>query len=734
MAHGASQQRLKAKQQFYDDLDGALAESDDAADPGRQASIAIMERARARQNESSASSRGSRGLPRSISDTKLASRDPPSDQAPRPSLRSGEHRPPLQKGATFSAEPSKAMVPTAPPSAIPRSIIGKRKRESDIKYVPDAQQIFKGLHFYFFPNDDKNHARAMRIIKAIEFGATWQKDWNESITHVVVDRAIDYSLLLRFLKIDRLPEHVVLVSENYPASCVSYRAILDARQSQFRVKGAPEPLKTIEPFRRLPQSSAESDKSLQLKPAGKSVIARQPETQQTTVTEVHSSPQPRIGSSVANVLNSNGGPLNDNATEQDGTQQPPDTSEEFEAAVKQARELRDLPLEHEEEEEDVRPASSDGPPDTDEEERAPSPTVKQRKSKPQSMQDKFQCMQKHTGDKPGNPNAHTIEILQQMADYYGQIGDEWRIRAYRKAIGTLRNHLVKVWTMEEALALPQIGPRLAEKIEEIAITNRLRRLDNARAEPADQVLQTFMGVYGVGLAKASEWVAAGYKTLDDLLEKADVTENQRVGIDHYADFHTGIPRAEVEMHGSTVRRALHRIDEKFQVIIGGSYRRGSKDSGDIDCIITRPDTGSAHLRNVVLGQLVPELFKTGFLVASLAITRRDDGSKWHGASQLPSPQTPNPNPWRRIDLLLVPSDEIGAALIYFTGNDIFNRSLRLLASTKGMRLNQRGLYKDCMRGKGRVKITEGELVEGKDEKKIFAALNVPWRPPEHRIC
>ncbi|KAI7162887.1 DNA polymerase beta-like protein [Hortaea werneckii] len=734
MAHGASQQRLKAKQQFYDDLDGALAESDDAADPGRQASIAAMDKARARQTEYSASGRGSRGLPRSISDTKLVSRDPTSDQAPRPSLLSGEHRPPLQKGATFSAEPSKAMAPTAPPSAIPRSIIGKRKRESDIKYVPDAQQIFKGLHFYFFPNDDKNHARAMRIIKAIEFGATWQKDWNESITHVVVDRAIDYSLLLRFLKIDKLPEHIVLVSENYPASCVSYRAILDARQSQFRVKGAPEPVKTIEPFRGLPQSSAESDKSLQLKPAGKSVIARQPETQQTTVAEFRSSPQPKIGSSVANVLDSIGGPLAHDATEQYGTHQPPDTSEEFEAAVKQARELRDLPLEHEEEEEDVRPPSSDGPPDTDEEGRAPSPTVKQRKSKLQSMQDKFQCMQKHTGDNPGSPNAHTIEILQQMADYYGQIGDEWRIRAYRKAIGTLRNHPVKVWTMEEALALPQIGPRLAEKIEEIAITNRLRRLDNARAEPTDQVLQTFMGVYGVGLAKASEWVAAGYKTLDDLLEKADLTENQRVGINHYADFHTRIPRAEVEMHGSTVRRALHRIDEKFQVIIGGSYRRGSKDSGDIDCIITRPDTGSAHLRNVVLGQLVPELFKTGFLVASLAITRQDDGSKWHGASRLPSPTKPNPNPWRRIDFLLVPSDEIGAALIYFTGNDIFNRSLRLLASTKGMRLNQRGLYKDCMRGKGRVKITEGELVEGKDEKKIFAALNVPWRPPEHRIC
>jgi DNA polymerase IV len=85
-------------------------------------------------------------------------------------------------------------------------------------------------------------------------------------------------------------------------------------------------------------------------------------------------------------------------------------------------------------------------------------------------------------------------------------------------------------------------------------------------------------------------------------------------------------------------------------------------------------------------------------------------------------------------LLLVPEEEMGAALIYFTGNDIFNRSMRLLASKKGMRLNQRGLYADVMRGKNREKITEGTLLEGKSEKKIFEILGVPWRAPTERIC
>jgi DNA polymerase IV len=84
-------------------------------------------------------------------------------------------------------------------------------------------------------------------------------------------------------------------------------------------------------------------------------------------------------------------------------------------------------------------------------------------------------------------------------------------------------------------------------------------------------------------------------------------------------------------------------------------------------------------------------------------------------------------------LLFVPGAEFGAAMIYFTGNDIFNRSMRLLARKKGMCLNQRGLFKDVMRN-GQVKLNPGRLIEGRDERRIFEVLGVPWRPPEQRIC
>lgn len=337
-------------------------------------------------------------------------------------------------------------------------------------------------------------------------------------------------------------------------------------------------------------------------------------------------------------------------------------------------------------------------------------------------------MQQHTAKDRG-PNEDTITLLQEMAEYYTQIRDEWRPIAYRKAIATLRKHPVKVTTKKQAEELPFIGERLAAKIEEIAYTGFLRRLESAKAEPTDQTLQLFLKVYGIGYAKGMNLVAQGHKSLDDLRRNAKLDNNQKIGLEHFEDFNSRIPREEVKQHADMVAKAASSIDADFTVYPMGSYRRGAETSGDIDVILTHPSWSMPKLRLKTTGSLVPHLFKTGFLKCALAATSKVDGSKWHGASALPGSEV-----WRRIDLLIVPAEELGAALIYFTGNDIFNRSMRLLARKKGMRLNQRGLYRDVLRGKGGVKMTEGELIEGRNERKIFDVLGVPWREPWERVC
>lgn len=341
----------------------------------------------------------------------------------------------------------------------------------------------------------------------------------------------------------------------------------------------------------------------------------------------------------------------------------------------------------------------------------------------------FLCMEKHDGNND-NPNAQTIQVLQQMANYYDRVGDSFRARAYRLAIGALRKQSQLIRTKEEAFGIFQIGKSIAEKIEEIVTTSRLRKLEYTKLDANDQVLQLFMGIYQVGYPTASRWIGQGHRTLDDLRRNADLNTNQRIGLEHYDDFQLRIPRAEVAQHASVVEKALKAADNELQMIIGGSYRRGSQDSGDIDLIITKEGASLEHVRTLMMELVIPTLTAQDFLKVKLAGGEvHESTSKWHGASALPGAST-----WRRIDLLFVPWAELGAALIYFTGNDIFNRSLRLLASRKKMRLNQHGLYADVIRGPGRERVTDGRLLEGQDEMRIFEILGVPYRPPEHRQC
>jgi len=634
---------------------------------------------------------------------------------------------------------------------IPRECKGRTpKPATNIELKPEHQQYFKGKVMYFYPPHDIDSARRRRIHKIIEFGAAWAKTWRDGITHIIMDNPDHtYSQLLRDLNIPRIPENVVVVKyQPYITESIDWKRLRDPNQTRFAVKGAPsrkERSELVVPF----QASAASQSSLAIKPSKRQIVAKESQKTDSHPTEESVPATPPVADIATHI--------SFDETVEDSFVMPsssptkvlqPKNVDKFNDALSQAiletKAIAHLPLE---EEEDAGSPVASGVEDvddsgTDEEPVVAAPKLQKQLnivSKASALREKkpfnqnaFQCMDTGAnGYTSQNPNARTIEILHQMCKHYDQMQDQWRVLSYRKCITTLKKQTVKITTAKQAAALPYIGGRLAKKIEEIVLTDRLRRLESTRDDPLDVVLRLFLGVYGAGLVQANEWIKAGYRTLEDLRTKANLNESNRIGVEHYDDFNSRIPRAEVEAHGAVVIRELKKIDPKFKATIMGSYRRGAKNSGDIDMILTRSDTSLAAMRTIIFDRLVPHLYKIGFLKASLATSRSNDptGSKWHGASCLLTSKV-----WRRMDFLLVPKEEMGAALIYFTGNDIFNRSIRLLARKKNMRLNQKGLYKDVHRGKRGEKLNEGVLVEGRSEKKIFEILGVPWREPHERIC
>ena len=58
---------------------------------------------------------------------------------------------------------------------------------------------------------------------------------------------------------------------------------------------------------------------------------------------------------------------------------------------------------------------------------------------------------------------------------------------------------------KEAMALPGVGKRLAEKIWEIAESGQLRKLNEFKANDEIKVIETFMNVWGAGATTARTW-------------------------------------------------------------------------------------------------------------------------------------------------------------------------------------------------------------------------------------
>ncbi|CAH0049845.1 unnamed protein product [Clonostachys solani] len=663
---------------------------------------------------------------------------------------------------------------TAPAPSTRGPAAAKRRKTGPAKVRPEHEQIFRGLEFFYIPDNDIAPTRRQRIAKAVEYGAT-RTGAVDRATHVVVDRSISYKDIEKIISKGRkVTEPFVLVNEDYPVDCIQFKAILDPTQAKYLLTGQPPPV-TVDPASEdevsgkpthptTPNSEGLS-RSLQLKPPHKNRSKwdyvpleespqRREESPASQASHVSGTPIPmdsqpieldlgfsrdeqseaepcadgNIADSIVVAMDDPDSPVDEPASR---TKPPSTHKDELSDYIALMQEYKDVPLDADEEEEtnvsegSGRESGSDQKPNR----------------KGIRFEDRFACNHAGVKDaKGGNPNSRTIEILEKMASYYDRTNDQWRTIAYRKVISTLKRQTVKITTEEEAFRLPNIGRRLAQKIEEIVTTDRLQRLEYAEAEPLDEALQLFLQIYGVGSSQAQQWIAQGFRTLEDLKEKAKLTPNQLLGIEHYDDLNTKIPRSEVEALGVVVKKTAATIDRDVELIIGGSYRRGSDKSGDIDFIVTKPGTESSLELRPFLDKLVQRLEESKFLVARLASSRTgSDGSKWHGCCVLPeggrdADTGEHDSIWRRIDFLVVPASELGAALLYFTGNDIFNRSMRLLASKKGMRLNQRGLYKDVMRGPGRAKVTEGELVESRDERRIFEVLGVQWREPHERWC
>jgi DNA polymerase/3'-5' exonuclease PolX len=169
---------------------------------------------------------------------------------------------------------------------------------------------------------------------------------------------------------------------------------------------------------------------------------------------------------------------------------------------------------------------------------------------------------------------------------------------------------------------------------------------------------------------------------------------QLIGLAHVDDFEKKIPRSEMETLFGLVRARALAILPGVKATAAGSFRRGAAFSGDLDVIFTHGDEdGGAEM----VRELVRSLLADGVITAELKGGGRTDkgGVTWNGVIRLPAhlvPQGSERPPFRRLDLKFYPSQFYFYALLYFTGSDHFNRSMRYYADKwKRLSLSDWGL-------------------------------------------
>ncbi|KAK0735607.1 hypothetical protein B0T21DRAFT_290351 [Apiosordaria backusii] len=369
---------------------------------------------------------------------------------------------------------------------------------------------------------------------------------------------------------------------------------------------------------------------------------------------------------------------------------------------------------------------------------------------------------------PANPpNQDFISILLKIRLARTLTGDKIGVRAYSSAIATVAAYPYKFQTQSEVARLPGCGQKIAQLYQEFKSSNSgtVKEAEEYDSDPKLQVLKQFYDIWGVAETTAREFYNKGWRGLDDVVEYGwdGLTRVQQIGVKYYDEFLLKIPSKEVEEIGEVILSEADRIEKGFEMVIVGGYRRGKKESGDVDVVLSHPEekVTRGFVEKIVIG-LERRGYITHTLLLSTANTERgQEPVAWKGDSRVAGSgfdtldkalvvwQDPNftgeeggeekknPNPHRRVDIIISPWKTAGCAVLGWTSGTTFQRDLRryckrekqLKFDSSGVRSRKDGGWVDL----------ESDTCTGEPapdmltaEKRVFEGLGLEWREPWER--
>ena len=314
-------------------------------------------------------------------------------------------------------------------------------------------------------------------------------------------------------------------------------------------------------------------------------------------------------------------------------------------------------------------------------------------------------------------NQEIASVFYEIADILDAKGIKWEPIAYRKAARSLEalpEAIEDVYASggkEKLMEIEGIGESMANHIEEILKTGKLKKLDDLKAKIPPGVLQ-MMQIEGLGPKKAMIlYQKLKIKNLNDLkkaikdqkIRKIEgfgekTEQNITANIQMYEKGHERTSIGNALPIAESIIEKLKALKEVDLIMPAGSTRRGKETVGDVDILVASNKPAK-----------VMDIFTT------LPVVERILGKG-------PTKSTVVLKNNLQVDVRIIKKETWGAASQYFTGNVEHNVVLRRMAIDKGWKLSEYGL----------VDRRTGKIVAGKTEEGVYSKLGMQFVPPEIR--
>ncbi|MGC1928620.1 MAG: DNA polymerase III [Candidatus Nitrosopolaris sp.] len=317
-------------------------------------------------------------------------------------------------------------------------------------------------------------------------------------------------------------------------------------------------------------------------------------------------------------------------------------------------------------------------------------------------------------------NADVAKFFREIAfilEMEGQSDSNvnFKVRSYKAAsdvISNLSSSIEEIYEkqgLKGLMQIPSIGKAIASKIEEYLTSGRIHYWEELRSKTNININD----FYGLGICPKT------IKILHDNLGVKDLSELEKAALQGKLRSVRGISQKKEEiilkkielfkkgrnryLLGEVyplikqIEARLLDIKEVKNAVAAGSFRRMKETVGDIDFVVASDDAKKVMNYFASMPE-VDEVVGKGSAKTFVRLNNRMDA-----------------------DLLVVPEQSFGSALQYFTGSKEHDVAMRKVALTKGLHLNEWGIFDNSH-----------NRVAGSSEEEVYHALGLEWIPPEIR--